>query len=141
MMNLLESVYQYSKKKLIEANKLIAKPSGHRIHRFYKDSQGWFIDLPNWLGTKGQLAMVQGADTFLDTISQTLSEFWVEMSIEPLEGDWSYCLRKTEDLVDGAMYQYINHKGQRDTMWLCGVTEFVFGNMPEKIYCRKVFVK
>jgi hypothetical protein len=141
MKNLLESVYQYSKKKLIKANKLIAKPSGHRIHRFYKDSQGWFIDLPNWLGTKGQLAMVQGADTFLDTISQNLSEVWVEMSIEPLEGDWSYCLRKTEDLTDGAMYQYINHKGQRDTMWLCGVTEFVFGNMPEKIYCRKVFVK
>ena len=141
MRNLLESVYQYSKKKLIKVNKLIAKPSGHRIHRFYKDSQGWFIDLPNWLGTKGQLAMVQGADTFLDNVSNNLSEVWIEMSIEPMEGDWSYCLRKTEDLVDGAMYQYINNKGQRDTMWLCGVTEFVFGNMPEKIYCRKVFVK
>ncbi len=140
MNNILNSVYQFSKKKLIKANKLIAQPSQHRIHRFYKDSQGWFIDLPNWLGTKGQLAMVQGADTFLDNISQNLSEVWVEMSTEKLEGD-CYELTKYMDLEDGAMYEYTNDNDDIDVMWLCGVTEFVFGNMPEKIYCRKVFVK
>ena len=45
------------------------------------------------------------------------------------------------DLQDGAMYEYTNDNDDIDVMWLCGVTEFVFGNMPEKIYCRKVFVK
>ena len=139
MNNLINTVYQFSKKKLIQANKLIAKPSGHRIHRFYKDADGWFIDLPNWLGTKGQLAMVQGADLFLDKISDYTSEVWVEMSIEPLLGD-HYELIKFHDLSDGAMYYYTDKDGAEHPMWLCGVTEFVFGNMPEKIYCRKVFV-
>ena len=139
MNKILESVYQYSKKKLIEVNKMIAKPSGHRIHRFYKDSQGWFIDLPNWMGTKGQLAMVQGADLFLEKISNYTAEVWVEMSIEKLQGD-CYELIKYHDMSDGAMYYYTDKDGAENPMWLCGVTEFVFGNMPDKIYCRKVFV-
>ena len=44
-------------------------------------------------------------------------------------------------MTDGAMYYYTDKDGAEYPMWLCGVTEFVFGNMPEKIYCRKVFVK
>ena len=140
MNKVLESVYQFSKKKLIQANKLISKPSTHRIHRFYKDQDGWFIDLPNWIGSKGQLAMVQGADTFLDNISNHTHEVWVEMSTNPMEGNF-YELTKYQDLTDGAMYKYYNDQDNLDVMWLCGVTEFVFGNMPEKIYCRKVLVK
>lgn len=140
MKNLINSVYQYSKKALISANKLVSKPSTHRIHRFYKDQDGWFIDLPNWIGTKGQLAMVEGADTFLDNISNNSDDVWVEMSTNKLEGK-SYELTKYMDLIDGAMYRYVNDDDNLDVMWLCGVTEFVFGDMPEKIYCRKVLVK
>ena len=93
MKNLINSVYQYSKKALIGVSKLVSKPSTHRIHRFYKDQDGWFIDLPNWIGTKGQLAMVEGADTFLDNISNNSNDVWVEMSTNKLEGK-SYELTK-----------------------------------------------
>lgn len=138
-METIKSVYTFLKKNLINLNKRISKPNGHRIHRFYKDHQGWFIDLPNWIGTKGQLAMVSGADDFLDHISDNTSSVWVEMSVESLKGD-CYEIIKYQDLADGAMYYYIDELGYTREMWLCGVTEFVFGNMPNRIYCRKVFV-
>ena len=81
--------------------------------------------------------MVSGADDFLDHISDNTSSVWVEMSVESLEGD-CYELIKYQDLADGAMYYYIDELGYSREMWLCGVTEFVFGNMPNRIYCRKV---
>lgn len=124
---------------MVYANKLFSKSSNHAIHRFYKDDDGWFIDLPNWIGTKGQLAMVEGADLFLDNISDHQSETHVEMSLQPMVGDY-YELSKQTDLYDGAWYSYINDNDEVDAMWLCGVTEFVFGYMPDKIYCRKVIV-
>ena len=41
--------------------------------RFYKENGIWYIDLPEFieqgLGTKANLMMVDGADTFLDFLS------------------------------------------------------------------------
>jgi len=34
-----------------------------RTFRFYKDTDGWFVDLPEWTGEKWELEMVSGADT------------------------------------------------------------------------------
>lgn len=44
-----------------------------KTHTFYKDEYGgWYMDLPEYLeqgGSKGDLAMVAGADTMLDSIA------------------------------------------------------------------------
>ena len=140
MRNFFYTAYLFVKRLMLRANKFITPPKTHVIHRFYKDSQGWFIDLPNWIGTKAQLAMVEGADIFLDNISDHTSEVYVEMSTQEMKGN-QYQLKKYMDCQDGAMYSYVNSNEDIDAMWLCGVTEFVFGSMPDKIYCRKVFVK
>lgn len=40
---------------------------------FYKEAEIWYVDLPSYLqeglGTKANLMMVDGSDTFLDLIS------------------------------------------------------------------------
>lgn len=36
---------------------------------FYKENWTWYADVLGWLSPKGLLAMVDGADTFLDYLS------------------------------------------------------------------------
>jgi hypothetical protein len=56
-------------------------------HRFYKTPEGtWYIDLPDWTGSKAELQMVAGADTLLDEISDGKDEVTLEVSISPQPG-------------------------------------------------------
>ena len=113
-----------------------------KTHSFVKEGYGWYIDLPEYIekgGSKGDLAMVAGADTMLDLISQGAKKVTITMDTKPFEkGDE---LTLVEELGPGGGGNYImrsfegkeiNHK-----MWLCDVTTFVFGSIPPKIFVRK----
>jgi hypothetical protein len=46
-------------------------------YKFIKEGREWYIDLPEYLasgGSKGDLQMVEGADTMLDIISEGATE-------------------------------------------------------------------
>jgi hypothetical protein len=111
--------------------------------RFYKTNNGaWYIDLPGWTGSIEELAMVQGADTMLDTVSGQTNECYLKISDEPFEGAEVLKLAssRTDTYGSGGDYvleryesQTINHK-----MWLCEVTKYVFDGLPENIYFKKV---
>lgn len=99
-----------------------------RVLRFYKDPDNrWYVDLPEWEGEKDDLEMVSGADLLLDIISSGTD--YVDVTFDT-------------DIFDGA--KELKHKGGGyydnnaphgpSTIWLCSVTEFVFGNYPDKIY-------
>lgn len=114
-----------------------------RSYRFYRDEFGWFVDLPEWEGTKSDLEMVMGADTFLDILAQGENEVYVTLSTEPFE----YCgvldyLHKGRlegpELGEGAWYSLKEHMGLdfKLKMWLCDVTKFVFGDFPKQIYFK-----
>ena len=52
-------------------------------YTFIKEPSGWYIDLPEFIeqgGSKGDLAMVEGADTMLDIIAKGNSK--VTLAIE-----------------------------------------------------------
>lgn len=122
-------------------------------HTFYKENGIWYIDLPEFLnaglGTKANLMMVAGADTFLDKISNNGDYVEVEINtnVDSWEiGNFDYELMKTnygmdKELLDkvghapveyGAYYNVtdIDHR-----LWLCPVTEYVFGgSYPDMIY-------
>ena len=119
-------------------------------HTFYKESNGiWYIDLPEFLnaglGTKANLMMVAGADTFLDFISNHGNRIEVTIDTKPFSGYKQELIKigmgKDQALLDavghapvdyGAYYKSteVNH-----IMWLCPVTEYVFGGgYPDKIY-------
>jgi hypothetical protein len=107
--------------------------------RFYRDADGWFVDLPKWPGPKAALAMVEGADTFLERLGKRNPDVLVEISTKPQpESEWfTVNFVQRHPAGDGAYYRTL-HFGQPHDMWLCGVTEFVLGRMPEVIYVRDV---
>lgn len=112
-------------------------------HVFYKDSSGgWYIDLPEFLvqgGSKGNLAMGAGADTMLDIIAQGKSRVALQLSDMPFDGADELSLIQLRDpSVGGGDYIMSLHDGEviNYRMWLCGVTEFVFGYMPQRIYLK-----
>lgn len=105
--------------------------------RFYKEEGGWFADVPNWPGPKAALAMVWGADTFLDYLSKGVGEVTVSVSDKELDNyaklQWVY----DNIYGDGAHYKTTIH-GRDHILWLCAVTEFVMGKMPREIWFSTV---
>lgn len=97
---------------------------------------GWYAVIPTWPGPKSALAMVDGADTFLDglTPAKGPTRIGLHLSLNEQDGAW----RKLDYLLphpfaDGAYYVDCTTGAE---MWLCGVTEFVFGQMPPYIWFK-----
>ena len=113
-------------------------------HRFYREGSGWFIDLPEYLekgGSKGDLAMVAGADTMLDVVAGDDASVTLQIDTEPFPNADELVLTQLCDPVLGGGYYLMREfegKAVNQNMWLCAVTEFVFGGMPDRIFVRKV---
>ena len=120
-----------------KAGKLLGRQNGSFTMRFYKEQGGWFADVPNWPGPKAALAMVWGADTFLDYLSHGQGEVTLTVSDQEIQGwsklDW-VC---DHQYGDGAHY-VTSKAGSRHVLWLCAVTEFVMGKMPREIWFSTV---
>jgi len=122
-------------------------------HRFYKDTDGiWYIDLPAFLeaglGTKANLMMVAGADTFLDKLSNNGDDVTIHIETAPY-AEQQYALTKLRFGLDKALLKAVGHadvgygayyKASDDhVLWLCPVTEYVFGgSYPKDIYINVV---
>jgi hypothetical protein len=111
--------------------------------RFYKEGTGnWYVDLPEWEGTKAELQMVSGADSFLDILAEGEAEVHVVLSDDYFEGSDNLEMVKLGrlegwELGEGAWYNLNTYKGISDfnlEMWLCDVTKFVFDDFPKIIY-------
>ena len=123
---------------------------------FYKEAGIWYADLPAFLeaglGTRSNLMMVDGADTFLDYLSNNSGKATIKLSTEQFEGSDAVLnkirIGMNKGLLDnighalvdyGAYYKVekfrdasLNHQ-----LWLCPVTEYVFeGGYPETIYIK-----
>jgi hypothetical protein len=110
-----------------------------KSYKFYKESNRWFIYLPEWKGNKEDLEMVEGADTMLDIISQGESPITLFLSIQNDCYAYPTVLEKLEEcdsIKGGAYYLMKEYNGIEYNLklWLCDVTLFVFNEFPEKIY-------
>ena len=114
-------------------------------HRFYREGGGWYIDLPTYLeqgGSKGDLAMVAGADTMLDIVAGNAPDVTIQMDTAPFSDADELQLTELCDPVLGGGYYFMKEfegKEVAQKMWLCAVTEFVFGGMPDRIYVKRVW--
>ena len=122
-------------------------------HRFYKEEGTWYIDLPAYLeaglGTKANLMMVCGADTFLDHLSNQGSEVTVHIETAPY-AEQTFALKKIGMGKDQEQLDAVGHapvdygayyKADRNNhlLWLCPVTEYVFGGgYPDIIFIHVV---
>ena len=126
------------------------------IKRFYKDDEGWFIDLPHLIEdgtfTKENLAMVLGADTLLDKLYKLTkgidNEITVRFEDTPITtGDGLYNEKLILDEIgyDKNKLIAINHPVQTGgyyhtesdghKVWLCAVCAHLFnGVFPKTIY-------
>ena len=120
--------------------------------RFYKENEIWYIDLPEFLdeglGTKANVMMVDGSDKLLDILSKNSKEVTVEFSHLPFDG--ATCTLREQQLginqdllskighalVSCGMYYKVKELNDM-RIWLCSVTEYVFGgSYPIEIYVR-----
>lgn len=112
-------------------------------HTFTKDNAGWYISsIPQpHPFSRGALAMVAGADTFLDILAQGEDAVTLSITNEPVEGYSKLVRTALHQLgIGGADYILEEYMGQKinHEMWLCSVTMWVFKGMhPETIYFTK----
>jgi hypothetical protein len=125
--------------------------------KFYKENGMWYIDLPEFLeaglGNKNDLLMIDGADTLLDILagnkpnkSVNGTELTLTLGNEAFD-NYTHTLTKkligkNQDLlvqkghapVDYGVYYDVKELDSHQ-VWLCPVTEYVFGgNYPDKIW-------
>lgn len=115
-----------------------------KTYRFIKEEKKWYIDLPEYIeqgGDKGDLQMVEGADVMLDVMSGNTSEVSLIISRDQFDyADTLQLIEVCDPVIGGGMYLLAEYEGKNinQQMWLCAVTEFVFGDLPEMIYVKKV---
>jgi hypothetical protein len=105
-------------------------------YTFNKEQGCWYIDLPNWEGTKDELQMVGGADTLLDHLSNNGATVDVILSTEKkiITPGFQTLKRIIQTPPNGCVY----HLGFTP-VWLCNVTKFVFeGMFPRQIHFKVV---
>jgi hypothetical protein len=125
---------------------------------FNKEAGIWYADLPAFLeaglGTKANLMMVDGSDTFLDFLSNNSGKATIKLSTQQFEGTDAVLnkirIGMNKGLLDtighalvnyGAYYHVDSFKGAtlNHQLWLCPVTEYVFeGGYPENIYIKLI---
>lgn len=115
----------------------------NRTLKFNKESSGrWFVDLPEWTGSKDDLEMVLGADDLLNIIAQGEQSVEVYFSTEPFEESnvisWFKEGMYFGANIGGGFYKLHQYKGivYDADIWLCDVAKFVFGETPQLIYFK-----
>jgi len=95
----------------------------------------WYAVIPQWKGAHAQLAMVDGADIFLDRVGHGKRLVTLDVTTEPKED--AIKLTKIEGNWLGATYLVTNcpeYESQR--LWLCNVCRWVMGGHPDTIYAK-----
>jgi hypothetical protein len=105
-----------------------------RNFKFEREGNRWFIVLPEWEGIKDDLEMVCGADTMLDIVAQGENTAFMTISETVIENP-TFILRYKEDQLEGGLYSLTSELHEFD-VWLCHVTKFVYGYLPETLYCK-----
>lgn len=109
---------------------------------FERDGEDWFAVINEWEGSRADLQMVAGADVMCDIFDKNgegTGLFATKLSIVP-PIDYRVKLVKVEEtpLIGGALYMSHWSGSFKEiepfAIWLCGVTEYVFGHLPEEIY-------
>lgn len=105
-------------------------------YRFEKESDGcWYVVLPDYPGIHADLQMVSGADTMLDIMAQGESFVEVVLGTKQFEDSVPLTFIKPEE-GEGGWYLMKEWKGisYELELWLCDVTQYVFGEFPKVIY-------
>jgi hypothetical protein len=118
---------------------------------FIKEDELWYVDLPEFIemgvGTKGNLLMVAGADTFLEKYSNGKSRLTVTVSNDRFADDnrilANYSVGVNKEMLKEYNHPEVEHGGyyvtldeEKHLMWLCPTLLYVFetNQYPPTIY-------
>ena len=125
---------------------------------FNKEDGIWYANIAEFLeqglGTKTNLMMADGADTFLDFLSHLGCHISLKICTDPFDGHEGVLLKESiglnaalldlvghEPVSYGAYYNVAAFRGKphQHRLWLCPVTEYVFGgSYPAHIYISSI---
>lgn len=109
---------------------------------FNKNKKGeWYLDLPTWDGDPEELQMVEGADQWLELVSNHSKEVQLLLSDQNFaNAEVLTLLRVKEENLGGGGIYYLERYQDKEIelkIWLCEVTRFIFKELPQKIYFLK----
>lgn len=115
-----------------------------RIFKFNRevddfDVWRWYVELPEWEGSKADLEMVAGADLLLEILRFGCPDFYMKVEIcEEYFEDAEIILHRMDDkgnyLAEDLTIFYLDNKTLN--VWLCEVTLFVYGYYPTQLYLK-----
>lgn len=110
-------------------------------YSFFKNAKGeWWMLLPEWQGDPEELQMIKGADRWLDVISDEQDEVSISLSDQKFDQAEVLTLLRMpeENLGGGGVYYLESYQAEKVDLklWLCEVTRFIFGIIPQKIYFK-----
>lgn len=113
---------------------------------FIKENGTWYVDYPEWKGSKAILSMVAGADVMLDALTKknhiALRVIDSKCHLLGYEKDGFIELERVSKDMFGSYYKCsdniigFNDKNEDTTLYLCPVTLSVLGYYPKYIYFR-----
>lgn len=105
-----------------------------------EDSDRWYIDLPDYPGQHADLEMVSGADTMLEYVGLGRPQVTLVLSEEAFEGASQLTLidDQSDQPGGGGIYLLKAYNGEEinQEMWLCEVTAWLFGKLPQVIWFK-----
>lgn len=112
--------------------------NGVQTLTFYKTKENrWYVDYPSWPGAIANLEMVAGADTWLDMLSNNGDSVTIDVSLDANDIENANLIHLINMSGD---YEVRSYEGRKTfhSLWLCGVTLFVFNRVtyPETIYYK-----
>ncbi|RZK57394.1 MAG: hypothetical protein EOO87_03020 [Pedobacter sp.] len=106
------------------------------------EKREWWVILPEWKGDPEDLQMIEGADAWLDLLSEQNKAVKLKLCDANFEGSENLSLMRIreENFGGGGIYFLENYRSKKVhlKLWLCYITEFVFGEIPQKIYFKVV---
>ena len=110
--------------------------------KFEREKSEWHAVIPAYPGPKSDLQMMLGADHWLYLMAEGSSTVEVTVDTESFEGSDVLTRKefgwKGDPQYEGATYWLASYRGlpYGFPIWLCDVTEFIFGELPESIYFK-----
>lgn len=100
---------------------------------FNKEGNLWYVDLPEWKGDKKDLLMVMGADKLMDKLSNGKPTVSLIISQdEPAEEGFD----KMKKIMNTPPFGGAMYSTKYWPIWLCKVTSWIYGDMPEVLYYK-----
>lgn len=109
-----------------------------RDFRFYKTTKDeWYIDLPEWEGDPQDLQMIQGADEWLNLMSNLREVTLTVADVNFENAAYMSLVRLGEPNLGGGgnyLLKYYKNQNVNLAIWLCEVVVFIFNQYPPYIY-------